>query len=50
MDKHSQQTKNCVRAELERNQEGRTISHVSRTRMCHELTTKPTLMRPNRET
>jgi len=43
MDKHSQQMKNSVRAELGRNQEGRT-------RMCHELTTKPTLMRPNRET
>jgi len=49
MDKHSQQMKNSVKAELGRNQEGK-ISHVSRMRMCHELTTKPTLMRPNRET
>jgi len=30
MDKDSQQMKNSVRAELERNQEGRTISRVSR--------------------
>ena len=47
MDKHSEQMKNSVRAELERNQEGRTISHVSRTRVCHKLTT---FMRPSRET
>jgi len=39
MDKDSQQMKNSVRAELGRNQEGRTRSH--------ELTT---FMRPNRET
>jgi len=38
MDKDSQQMKNSVRAELERNQEGQTISHVSRTRVCHKLT------------
>jgi len=46
VDKDSQQTKTSVRAELGRNQEGRTRSHVSRTR-SHELTT---FMRPNRET
>jgi len=46
MDKDSQQMKNSVRAELGRNQEGRTISHVSRTRVCNELTT---FMRPNRD-
>jgi len=47
MDKDSQQTKTSVRAELGRNQEGQTISHVSRTGVCHKLTT---FMRPNRET
>ena len=47
MDKDSQQMKNSVRAELGRNQEGRTISRVSRMRVCHKLTT---FMRLNRET
>jgi len=49
MDKHSQQMKTSVKAELGRDQEMK-ISHVSRTRMCHEPTTKPAFMRPSRAT
>jgi len=50
MDKHSQQMKNSVRAEKSGRTKEMKISHVSRTRMCHELTTKPAFMRPSRET
>jgi len=47
MDKHCQQMKNSVRAELGRRAKEMKIRHVSRMRMSHELTT---FMRPSRET
>jgi len=47
MDEHSEQMKNSVRAELGRRAKEMKISHVSRTRVCHKLST---FMRPNRET
>jgi len=50
MARPSQQMKNSVRAELGRRANEMKISHVSRTRMCHELITKPDLMRPSRVT
>jgi len=36
MDKHSEQMKNSVRAELGRRAKEMKISHVSRTRVCHK--------------